>query len=59
MSRWRIGLVVVLFMAPFVFLIGVGSWHLVDARGPLGFRLGLWYAGLFVAGGLLLVLTPE
>jgi predicted GTPase len=39
MSRWRVGVILALFFAPFVFLIGVGSYHLWDR----GWTFYVWW----------------
>jgi predicted GTPase len=47
LSKWRIGLLVTLFMLPWVFLIGVGSYHLWHT----GWLFWAWWP-MFLAFGL-------
>jgi predicted GTPase len=42
MSKTRVILVVVLFLAPFVFLTSVGGYHLYHVTGPLGMSWLFW-----------------
>ena len=51
MSRWRIFLILGLFLAPFVFLMGVGGYHLWDR----GWSFYAWWPmALCITGSFLL-----
>src|SRR5437764_587340 len=42
MSKTRIAVVALLFVAPFLFLMGVGGYYLAVTHGPGGFRWMFW-----------------